>query len=352
MTGKERIDAALEHREADRIPIQDNPWNTTVRRWREEGLPEDVSPHEYFGYELMNVGADTSFRFPVEKVDETDEYVLERNANGALRRQWKDKTGTPECVDFLIKSRKEWDEHKHRLEMSPERIDVEKVKKVREGADKAGNWLAYSGVVGYDKTQGIVGSANLLMAIIDDPDWVAEMFMKSVDLVIETADALIEAGAGFDGAFLFDDLGYRNAALFSPKAYRELLYPAHKKVFEYFHSKGLKVILHTCGCVKELVPQLIEAGLDCIQPLEVKAGMDLVEMKQKYGDELAFMGGIDVRCMAHPDPSVIEKEISTKIPIAKKSGGYIYHSDHSVPDNVSFAQYKRVIELVHKYGKY
>ena len=97
---------------------------------------------------------------------------------------------------------------------------------------------------------------------------------------------------------------------------------------------------------------LIEAGFTCLQPLEVKAGMDIVELKQRYGDHLAFMGGIDVRVMANPDPKAIEKEVRTKLPVAKQRGGYIYHSDHSVPSNVSFEQYCRVLELVRQYGSY
>ena len=80
--------------------------------------------------------------------------------------------------------------------------------------------------------------------------------------------------------------------------------------------------------------------------------MDLVELKREFGNRIAFMGGIDVRAMADPDPAVIEKEISTKIPEAKKGGGYLYHSDHSVPNNVSLEKYRRVIELVQKYGTY
>jgi uroporphyrinogen decarboxylase len=80
--------------------------------------------------------------------------------------------------------------------------------------------------------------------------------------------------------------------------------------------------------------------------------MDLVQLKKDFGDELAFMGGIDVRAMANPDPGVIEREINTKIPFAKKAGGYIYHSDHSVPDNVSFEQYERTLQLVKQYGTY
>jgi uroporphyrinogen decarboxylase len=103
--------------------------------------------------------------------------------------------------------------------------------------------------------------------------------------------------------------------------------------------------------VTEAVPELIDAGFDCLQPLEVKAGMDLVGLKRNYGDRLSFMGGIDVRTM-RAEPNVIEEEIRAKIPEAKKGGGYIYHSDHSVPDDISFEQYRRVLELVAHYGSY
>lgn len=111
------------------------------------------------------------------------------------------------------------------------------------------------------------------------------------------------------------------------------------------------VILHSCGRVKDLIQYFIEEGIDCLQPLEVKAGMDLIELKERYGDKICFMGGIDVRLMALNDWKPVEKEIKEKFEVAKEGGGYIYHSDHSIPKNVSFRQYKRVTELVKEYGK-
>ena len=75
-------------------------------------------------------------------------------------------------------------------------------------------------------------------------------------------------------------------------------------------------------------------------------------MKKKYQGKLAFMGGIDVRKMALDDPEPISEEIATKEGAAKRGGGYIYHSDHSVPDNVSFQNYQRVMELVAAHGAY
>jgi uroporphyrinogen decarboxylase len=114
----------------------------------------------------------------------------------------------------------------------------------------------------------------------------------------------------------------------------------------------MSVFLHCCGNVKNLIPYFIEEGIDCLQPLEVKSGMDLIDLKQKYGEKICFMGGIDVRLMALDDPKPIEKEIREKINVAKEDGGYIYHSDHSVPNNISFQQYERVMKLIEKYGKY
>jgi uroporphyrinogen decarboxylase len=114
----------------------------------------------------------------------------------------------------------------------------------------------------------------------------------------------------------------------------------------------MPVILHCCGRVRDLIPYFIEEGIDCLQPLEVKSGMDLIELKEEFGGEISFMGGIDVRLMALDNPKPLEREIREKLTAAKEDGGYIYHSDHSVPNNVSFQQYKRVIELVKKYGRY
>jgi len=353
MTARERYLAALSHQEADRVPIHDSPWGHTVNRWHQEGLPQDQSPGAYFGYdELVGQGPDISFQLPHETLEETDTYTICRDANGNTRRTFKDHESTPELIDFTIKNRRVWEQYKPRLAWNDKRVDWENALKANREARERGAFVVYSSAIGYDRTQGIVRSDHLLLAIAEDPAWVKDMFETTVYLVITGCEEMMARGFQFDGAFMYDDLGYRKATLFSPAAFRELEFPSQKRLYDFCHRKGLPTILHSCGNVRALAPQLIEAGLDCLQPLEVKSGMDLIELKQNFGDVLALFGGIDVRAMAHPDPSVIEREISTKIPFAKRGGGYIYHSDHSVPSNVSFEQYRRVMELVHKYGSY
>ncbi|MCC6446463.1 MAG: hypothetical protein IT210_23800 [Armatimonadetes bacterium] len=351
MTSRDRINLALAHKEADRIALQDSPWGTTIERWRKEGLPENIGPQEFFRFEMSGFGADTSFQLSPEVVEETEEYRIDRNANGALVKNWKRKTSTPEMINFVIKSREKWEELKPLLAMNDRRIDWNARESCRKEREK-GQWVFYAAAMGYDRTQGMVGSEKLLTVMLEEPDWARDMFMAGTDILIEAAEEMMGKGFEFDGAFLYDDMGYRNTSLFSPRMYRELVMPAHRKACDFFKSRKMPIILHSCGCVKGLIPDLIEAGFTCLQPLEVKAGMDLIELKKQYGDRLAYMGGIDVRKMAHPDPAVIEEEIASKIVCAKQEGGYIYHSDHSVPDNISFDQYCRVIELVRRYGAY
>ena len=321
-------------------------------RWRAEGLPSGVSPADYFGYELAVFSADTSPRFPVEVLYEDDEYIIERTTFGGIRKNHRDYSTTPMIIDYPCKSREDWEKLKPRLVADDYRVDWVSGLRSFHREYSRGRFICYGAVVGYDKIQSYVASERLLKAVIREPDWVIDMYWTDAKLVMEMCDRMIKGGFRFDGAFLCCDLGYRKGLFFSPRHYEEQLHPVFKELCRFFHSKGMYVILHCCGRVEDLIPYFIEAGIDCLQPLEVKAGMDLIKLKEKYGDKIAFMGGIDVRLMALDDPKPIEREIREKITVAKEGGGYIYHSDHSVPKNVSFEQYKRVIELVRKYGKY
>jgi uroporphyrinogen decarboxylase len=349
MTSKERIKLALNHKEADRIAIHDAPWFTATKRWHNEGLNEFVDPYDYFDYEIVSINADISFQLPRKTIEETNEYTIIQESNGAIRKNWRSQMSTPECIDFLIKDKKIWEEYKPKMSMNKTRINWLGAKDNYDKATEKGKFLTFNCSGGYDYLQAMVGSERLLIAIAEDPDWVKDMTKTITDLVIAVAEEMMSVYK-FDGVFYYDDMGYRNASLFSPACYREIFFPHHKKVWSFFNANKMPVILHSCGCVKELIPMLIEAGLTCLQPLEVKAGMDLIELKKMYGEKLSFMGGIDARKMKDPNPKVIEEEIQSKITFAKKGGGYVYHSDHSIPDDVSFKQYCRVIELVKKYG--
>ena len=352
LNGKERFLAAIAHREPDRVPIHDLLWDSTVARWRREGLPQEQSPDDYFGFEMVRIEPDLSPRFPTSEVEENDEYVLERTAFGALRRQHRDRSTTPEMVEYPIHTREDWERIRPRLAPMPERLDWPALHAQYERSRAAGRFITFAAHFGYASLLEYIRSDELLMLLVTEPEWVKEMYQVQLELVLWLAEEMVKGGVEYDGAFLMCDLGYRNATLFSPKMYRELQFSFDKQLFRFFRDRDKPVILHSDGRVSALIPYFIEGGVSVLQPLEVKAGMDVVELKREYSRDLAFMGGIDARAIADPDPRAIEEEIRRKFAVAMEGGGYIYHSDHSVPHDVSFQRYQRVMELVQKYGLY
>ena len=372
MNSAERILRAINHQEADRVALSDYYWPSTLERWHKEGLPEDVpiidpfspeaylrarqgkdvSAADYFGLEIVYLRPDISPRFETEIIDEDEEYVLERTPFGSLRRQHRNHSSTPEVVDWAIKTRDDWNRIKPRLQPDPTRVDWEAAHAVYNSARQQGKFVSFYAHVGWAHFQEYIRNDQLLMLMATDPEWAREMFQVQAEMVIGMAQIMMDGGFQFDAGRVDCDLGYRNGLFFSPDLYRSLQFPIHKMVFRFFRDRGKPVILHSDGRVKALIPQFLEAGVSVLNPIETKAGMDLIELKREYGKDLAFMGGIDVRAMADPDPRVIEDEIKRKFEVAMVGGGYIYHSDHSIPDNVSLAQYQHVLELVRKYGVY
>ncbi|OIN96505.1 hypothetical protein AUJ66_05985 [Candidatus Desantisbacteria bacterium CG1_02_38_46] len=352
MTSRERVLKVLRHQEPDRVPVHDGPWAATIERWKKEGLPPDVGVEDYFGYEFAGFGADCTPRFPTDIIEENETFIIQKTQQGGVRKNFKDYSTTPEIIDWPIKGKDDWERIKERLQPDDTRLEWGGLKNGMEHHRSKGRFITYNAAIGYDLMQSYIKSEELLVLMATEPDWARDMFMTNAKLVLEMCDRILKKGFHFDGAFMYDDMGYRNTSLFSPKCYREEIFPSDKMLCDYFHEQRMPVILHSCGNVKVLIPHLIEAGFDCLQPLEVKAGMDVRELKKEYGDKLAFMGGIDVRKMANENPAIIEDEIASKFAVAKKGGGYIYHSDHSIPKDVSFQQYQRVMELVKKYGKY
>jgi uroporphyrinogen decarboxylase len=353
LTSRERVRMALDHKEPDRVPIQDSIWAATADLWRDQGLPHHVSVEEYFDFEMVNIGADCTPRFPSKVLERDAEFIVETTVYGGVRKNHRDHSTTPEIVDYPVKDKSDWYERiKPRLEPSYTRVDWVTARSRFERERSEGRFICYSGINGYDVCQNYIRTDELLLALITEPEMFKDMVETHATLIIEQAKMMIAQGFEFDGAFLYNDMGYRNGPLFSPAMYRRLIMESDQRLTEFFHSHDMPVLLHSCGNVKPLIPALIEAGIDCLQPLEVKAGMDVIELKEKHGAEMAFMGGIDQRLMSHPDRGLIAEEIAQKFEVAKKGGGYIYHSDHSVPTDVTFEQYREVMGLVRKHAGY
>ena len=147
------------------------------------------------------------------------------------------------------------------------------------------------------------------------------------------------------------DRAYTQGMLMSPRAWRRLFKPPTRQLGRFLRQNDIAFWMHCCGNAEAVFEDLIECGLQVIQPLEAKSGLDVRKLREKYGDRLTFFGNIDVINMAGGSDADVEEEIRSKLsPFVSAGGGYIYHSDHSVPPEVGFARYQRVLEWVRRYG--
>jgi uroporphyrinogen decarboxylase len=223
---------------------------------------------------------------------------------------------------------------------------------MKEKCQKENVFLTCAVIAAFDLMTPMCGHEYLLMGMALDPDWFQDMCEVYTTLNINLLEILFEQEGLPDGMWIWDDLGFKNKPFMSPAMYKDLLFPAHQRLFQWAHSKGLPVIMHSCGYVEPLVPALIEAGIDCLQPMEVKAGMDLVKLKKAFGDQIAFMGGMDARTLVSYDLAAVQAELETKLPAAMQNSGYVLQVDHSVPYQVDYDTYKFFVEKGLAMGTY
>ncbi len=353
MNSYERIKRMYEHREADRVPIIDDPWKGTLRRWRAEGMPAGVEWEDYFGADKIGVfQLDNSPRYERKILEENDRWYIETTAWGVTLKQFKEDDSTPEFLDYKVVDEESWAEAKKRMfRFDEERIDWKRLKDRFSRWRAEGRWIRGVFWFGFDVTHSwMMGTENLLIAMMEEPELVEDMFTTYLDRSIALYDRLWDAGYRFDEMFWYDDMGYKGTTFFSPDMYRRLLKPYHTKAVQWAHDHGVVAQLHSCGDVRTLVPDILETGVDALNPLEVKAGMDPVALKQQYGDRLVLRGGINAVNWSNTE--AILAEINQKVPILKQNGGFIFSSDHSIPNSVSLQNMKMIMEEIKRVGKY
>ena len=357
LTGVERMTHILQRKPVDRIGLYEHFWSDTQKVWTEQGhIQADEILADHFGFDMEQSGpftvvADLDFE-PVI-LEETEETVLTKDGNGASLRRHKLHDATPEHVDFAVKDRAAWERLiKPKLEPERRRINFEAYREAKERARRANRFFVWSGAHVFESMKDVAGHEYMLMGMALDPDWIKDMAMTYAQLTVDLQEILFAQEGWPDGIWYYEDMGYKQHPFMSPQMYHEIVQPAHTLTFALARAHGKPVIVHSCGYVEPLLPGMVEAGMDCLQVIEVKAGMDLLKLYQDFGDRLSFMGGIDVRALYTNDRAVIDAELEAKIPTVMQGFGYTLHSDHSIPNTVYYDTYRYFIEKGLALGTY
>jgi uroporphyrinogen decarboxylase len=317
-----------------------------------------VSAGDHFGYDRAGVlaGFDAlPIRGHTKVIEENDRWKIVENGAGSHLKWWKNKSGTPEHVAFHMTTRQVWDkDYRPRLiEVDRERLKIKETKEQLERRRAQGKWTFYGSLFIWELMRCSMGDICMFESFVLDPDWVKDYNRVYTDFFKAHYAILLEEAGKPDGIWIYEDLGYRNGLYCSPALLSELIFPYYKELVDFFHGYDLPVVLHTCGGVTEGVPLIADAGFDALNPMEAKAGCDVLKSAEQYGDRLAFFGGVDARVFESGDRDRIRREVTRTMEGMKALGArYVFGSDHSLSTNIRLSDYQFALEVYQEHKAY
>lgn len=376
MTPRDRILSALKHAEPDRVPLDlGSTGATTITVKAYERL------RAYLGLAVESPPVLWSFRSTTVIPDEATLRHLDVDARPVLLGSPVGRPDRKLSEDmFLDEWGVLWTRHgashfinsdgpfasltdpvpqdleKHNW---PEPLDPGRFQGLRERARKLHEETDYAVVLNLSngpvhQCQYVRGYGTWLEDLLLRPVFAEALMDRVVDILIQIANrALEEAGAYVDLVTFGDDIATQNATLVRPDLYRKMIKPRHKALADTIHRHGKPILYHSCGSVYTLVRDLIEVGIDALNPVQVSAAeMATDRLKREYGSDLAFWGAIDThRVLPRGTPAEVTEEVKRRIDDLHGNGGYVLSAVHNIqpevpPENV-VAMYRAGLE----YGK-
>jgi uroporphyrinogen decarboxylase len=343
MNSYERVIAALERRQPDRVPLVE--WVV------DERVMEAMLPGcDYFAFNdwlgLDNVGMNRSSwqRDNVEYVDK--EKGLFRDQWGVIRAFGPESSPYPvegplKTAEDIRKYEPPDPEANGVLGTLPEVV-------ARYKGKKAITAICRDSLFNPSHLRGV---ENYLMDLIDHPKLVHELIDKTLSYDLRVTERMVQAG--LDVVVFGDDYADKNSPLMSPKHFKEFVFPGLKRAVDNAHRAGAYVVKHTDGNIMPILDMIIESGIDAINPLEPAAGMDIARIKHEYGDRVAIIGNIDcgaLLCQASADE--VRRVTKETIEVAAPGGGFCLSSSNSIHSSVKPENYYAMVETLRQYGTY
>jgi hypothetical protein len=365
----DRLKKTLSGQEPDRVPISDFFWGSFVKQWRGDlGLADDASPYYHYDLDwIVTVPNMDPFIRSFETLKENDEEVTVKTGFNAIMRK-KFDAPMPEFIGFDTDSIEklealEFDDpyDKRRYYEAGDN----QIAGVGDGFERNSppwtetvkslypDFPVFGSIIEVNEClTRLIGPENNMLWIGMYPERMGKVIAKIGQFYLDCAKAQIDAADGLlDGFVIWGDVAYKNNMFFSPDYWRQHFKPWVKAIAEYAHSKGLMVIYHGCGDVSKILEDYIEIGIDAMNPLEAKAGLDAVQLRKKYGSRLGICGNSNMQVWETGDRDLIREEVLRKLNAAK-GGKYIFQSDHSVASNISGQTYDYIVKLVREHGRY
>ena len=338
LSSKERIHRVLERQEPDRVPHFE--W-LVDRKVRDAILPGCADANDF----AVRMGSDAVIVDP--------NFRNTPLAGGRYRSEWgyvAQKTQEEHGIEVEspIQTLADFERYTPPDPYAPGRYDaVEQV--LATYGDHYAVIVHLNDVFSIPRT--LMGMENLLVAVATEPELVQALVDMSVDINLKMAKEVARRGAQI--VYTGDDVAWTKGPLMSPRHFRALLYPGLCRVMRGFKELGLLVIKHTDGNLWPIIDMIVDSGIDCLDPIDPTAGMDLGEVKAKYGQRIALKGNVDcAHLMSFGTPEQTAEATKTALRKGMPGGGYILSSSNSIHSGVKPENYLAMISTLQEFGSY
>lgn len=386
MTSYERVKMALEHKEPDRIPFDLGATVLTgmnvhcYRNLREYlGMPCDHIEIFDPTQQLARVEEDMIERLHVDVgcVDPLPPdkpkygHAPEKNGNYyVMKDEWDITWKMPvdgghyfDMVGHPLEDKEEVEDLDDFL--WPDPVDPGRFRTMKERADYNVFDRKRAYVLGrfcagiWEMALWTRGFENFFCDMLVNEEYANKLMGKITELKMQYWEKALETVG--DNVLIVseaDDLATQISTMVSPDLYRKIVKPYHKKLFDFIRSKAkqpVHIFYHSCGAVRDLIPDLIEEGVDILNPVQVSAkGMDTKELKREFGKDITFWGGAVDTQHVLPNGTVqeVRDEVRRRIDDLAPGGGFIFTPVHNVQGDVPPENYMAMWETLQEYGKY
>ena len=376
MNSRERFLACMRFQTTGRAPNWEmGYWAGALDRWYQEGLPrhpkaptglvagaavkgegfpwrryepKDWSVHEYFGLDegIEKIDGEWGVWPPFETkvLAEEGDNIRRQEPDGTVVMVRKDSATLPHPLEWPVKDRGTWEQlRRERLRiditgrLSDSWPDQVALYKNRDWPLVLGG--PFLGV--FSSLRTLFGFQNMMYAFFDDPQLVRDVLSHLTELWLGLFEEVL-ADTDVDYVYFWEDMSYKSGSMVSPRIFREFLLPIYQRITAFLTQHGIDIVLlDTDGDVWGLIPLFLEGGITGLYPFEVRAGMDVAQVRARY-PRLQMLGGIDKNALVE-GPEAIDRELKRVAPVVE-TGGYVPGVDHFVPPNVPwehFSYYRR-----------
>ncbi len=270
-----------------------------------------------------------------------------------FKRRNEDGTVGGMIADRSIKNREDFKKYV----VLPSDVDIEAkmvyVREYREALDKSGTRIGFCVLFGaFFQTlyEFMIGLEDTMTMIYEDRDFIEELLELSSEWCVKFCQAAVASGVDF--VWSADDVAFKTGLFLPPKITAEIWAPRMKRIVAPAVNAGIPVMFHSDGNIDDLVPMLLDMGVDCINPMD-PYGVDYREFKKKYGQLACLSGNIDIEFpLAHGTPEEVERDVKEHMEVLKPGGGYVCGSSHSIVNYIPHENFITMINAIHKYGAY